>query len=122
MPDWMKYNHVRRSVAATGMVVEARPGRACADCALWRAWTPGDERCGVCVRWGGLTTRDGWAGVCGGFLEITKGTKGVGRCPTPREGARLPPPRGRACGLPLADGTNEGDTQGRGGVRLFDFG
>ena len=40
MPDWMKYNHVRRSVAATGMVVEARPGRACADCAHWRGWTP----------------------------------------------------------------------------------
>ena len=75
MPDWMKYNHVRRSVAATGMEVEARPGRACADCAHWRAWTPGDERCGVCVRWGGLATRDGWAGACGGFLEIAKGSK-----------------------------------------------
>ena len=34
-------------------------------------------------------------------MEITKGTRGVGRCPTPRQGARLPAPRGRAGGLPV---------------------
>lgn len=119
MPDWMKYNHVRRSVAATGMVVEARPGRACADCAHWRGWTPGDERCGVCVRWGGLTTRDGWAGACGGFVPVGAGKRPGGL--VERGGAACEAPPRRLVERPggLVKGVSPG---GRGGVRLFDFG
>ncbi len=104
MPDWMKYNHVRRSVAATGMEVEARPGRACADCARWRCWARGDERCGVCVRVAGeLVTCDGWGEACPLFAARAGEARLVGeRAPVPRA-------------------VNRGGARGSGGLRLFDF-
>lgn len=84
---------------------EGRVGLACADCAHWRAWSRGDERCGVCVRERGrLWTRDGWAGACGWFARRQGEVLGV------VEGVR-----------PARSGGGRG-VGGGGGVRLFDFG
>ncbi len=104
MPDWMKHNHVKR------MAAERRPVRACADCARWRCWARGDERCGVCVRVAGeLVTCDGWAEACPLFAARAGEARLVGeRVAAPRGVGR----EGRGVGRGGAGG---------GGVRLFDL-
>ena len=70
MPNWMKYNHVKKM--ATVAKPEQEPivrGPKCHTCARWTPWSPGDTHPGVCHDQGRRWATDGHTPACNAYAR-----------------------------------------------------
>lgn len=105
MPDWMKYNGVKRTAVASGRRCDERARRMMGvdeHSLQWRG-----EACRACRFWSGTTCLDDWEAYRSCPLVVRQRAAG------PQAFAGHGAPAGRATGGPVG--------RPAGGVRLFDF-